>query len=102
VRVSSEKQTLILAGEAVPQRGLANPRAGFALFDPSAEHPLTIVATPVEEALLSMGDTVDSAGSALVMLPRSALPSSNPAAAYARTQELSFHRARAPIVDTYA
>jgi hypothetical protein len=63
---------------------------------------LTIVATPVEEALMLAGETVDSGDSSLVMLPRSALPSSNPAAAYARTQELSSHRARAPLVDTYA
>jgi hypothetical protein len=102
VRVSPEKQTLILAGEAVPQRGLANPRSGFALFDPNAGRPLTLVATPVEEPLLLMGNAVQSASYSLVTLSRSTVPSRNPAAAYARTQALSSRHARAPIVDTYA
>lgn len=102
VRVSPEKQTLILAGEAVPQRGLSNPRSGFALFDPNAGRPLTIVATPIEEPLLLVGDGVEASSSSLVPLQRGMMPSSNPAAAYARTQALSSRRARAPIVDTYA
>jgi hypothetical protein len=51
VRVSSEKQTLILAGEPVPQRGgIAGPRS-FAYID--SQRPLTIIAYARTQELAS-------------------------------------------------
>jgi hypothetical protein len=84
VRVLPEKQTLILAGEAVPQRNLANPML---------RRPLTIVATPADDTLLLMQDPHESTGSAVT---------SSPADAYLRTQALSARRSRTPLVDVYA
>jgi hypothetical protein len=93
VRVSSENQTLILAGEAVPRR------------------PLTIVATPVDEPkLIIQGDfedlSLDSTTLArnLVASYRVADRGSafNAANAYARTQGLSAGTRHTAIIDTYA
>jgi hypothetical protein len=93
VRVNSEKQTLILAGEVVPRR------------------PLTIVATPVDDPLLIAQDGSENLTSELTVLPRSPVLSHrfidrggeySPANAYARTQELSTSSARTAIIDTYA
>jgi hypothetical protein len=91
VRVNSEKQTLILAGEPVPRR------------------PLTIVATPIGDPLLIVQGGSEAPRPELTVLPRnlvrtpgfpdrgSAYTAAN---AYARTQELS--SARTAIIDTYA
>jgi len=76
VRVNSEKQTLILAGEVVPRR------------------PLTIVATPIDEPLLI--DLAPSYGFADRGI------ASNAATAYARTQQLTAGNSRTAIIDTYA
>ena len=93
MRVNSEKQTLILAGEPVPRR------------------PLTIVATPVEDPLLIVQGGSEDLSSELTVFPRNSVPSSrfidrgtvySPANAYARTQELSMSSTRAAIIDTYA
>ena len=84
VRVSPEKQTLILAGEMIPRR------------------PLTIVATPVEEPMLLVRESDEPAGSALTLRTRNPSASANPADAYIRTQALSSHRARTRLVDLYA
>jgi hypothetical protein len=93
VRVNSEKQTLILAGEPVPRR------------------PLTIVATPVDDPLLIVHGGSEDLSSELAVFPRNPVPSHkfidrgtaySPANAYARTQELSISSARAAIIDTYA
>jgi hypothetical protein len=93
VRVTSEKQTLILAGEEIPRRNLA---------DVNSSRPLTIVATRADETMLLMSDGAEAPGSALMPLSRtSALPPS-PANAYLRTQALTSRRARAHLVDTYA
>jgi predicted acylesterase/phospholipase RssA len=90
VRVSPEKQTLILAGEAAPRRDLADPR-----------RPLTVVATPVEETRLLVHGTDRPVSSALVTL-RSAITASHSAAdAYVRTSALSL-RARSSLIDIYA
>lgn len=99
VRVTSEKQTLILAGEPVPQR--------FS-YNATPQRPLTVVATPVDEPLLiaqpgfedpevmgSPGFLVPSAGP----LDRGA---SGAIASYARTQQLSAGNPRRAIIDTYA
>jgi hypothetical protein len=94
VRVSSEKQTLILAGEAVPQRPL--PR------------PLTIVATPADVTLL-LAQVDEVSGSADGTRLRPAPPfsfhrdiSCGAVGAYARTQALAGGNSRAAIIDTYA
>jgi hypothetical protein len=93
VRVSSEKQVLILAGEPVPRR------------------PLTVVATPVDDPLLIVQGGSEEFGAELTVLPRSLVPSHrfadrgsaySPADAYARTQELSTSSGRTAIIDTYA
>jgi hypothetical protein len=93
VRVNSEKQTLILAGEPVPRR------------------PLNIVATPVDDPLLIVQGGSEEPGSALSVLSRDLAPSHrfadrgtgySAANAYARTQELSLSRSRTAIIDTYA
>jgi hypothetical protein len=92
--VSAEKQTLILAGEAVPQRPL--PR------------PLTIVATPADVTFL-LAQGVEATGSSEISLfhPAPAFPSYRnisygAAGAYARTQALAGGNSRATIIDTYA
>jgi hypothetical protein len=106
VRVNSDKQTLILAGEFIPRR------------DPAAAKRLTIVATRADTTmLLAQGDTAqEPSGDASLMtlaradyttLARSHLDSargssSSAANAYARTQELSANGRRTAIIDTYA
>jgi hypothetical protein len=102
VRVSSEKQTLILAGEVIPRRGLSNSAAGSGLLDASSGRPLTIVATPVEETMLLVQGSDGPAGSALMVRARTPSSSANPADAYIRTQALSARHTRTPLVDIYA
>jgi hypothetical protein len=95
--VSSEKQTLILAGETVPQRDLAGRR------------PITIVATPVDDPkLLAQGYAGVASTSAF---SQSLAPSNRwsersnaygAASAYARTQGLSESGDRKIIIDAYA
>jgi hypothetical protein len=92
VRVSSEKQTLILAGESVPQQRAVAGARSFAYID--SQRPLTIIATPVDDPR----DLVS---------PRSADRGNSygAAGAYARTQQLaigSARSARSAIIDTYA
>lgn len=112
VRVNSEIQTLILAGEAVPRRSAAQLGArGFANTASPLRRPLTIVATPVDDPkLIVQGDFEE------VSLDSSALPRNlvvsyrvvdrgsafNAANAYARTQGLSVSSAHTAIIDTYA
>ena len=94
MRVSSEKQTLILAGEAVPQRPL--PR------------PLTIVATPADVTLLlAQDDEVSGRPEGTLLRPAPAFAfhrniSYGAAGAYARTQALAAGNSRTAIIDTYA
>jgi len=95
VRVSSEKQTLILAGEAVPQRPL--PR------------PLTIVATPADVTLLlAQGEMSGSSdGTLLHLAPAFSSPSHRnisfgAAGAYARVQALAGSNSRTALIDTFA
>jgi hypothetical protein len=94
VRVSSEKQTLILAGEAVPQRPLLRP--------------LTIVATPADVTLLlAQGDEVSGSSDGTSLKPAPAFSfhrniSYGAAGAYARTQALAGGNSRTAIIDTYA
>jgi hypothetical protein len=88
VRIDSEKQTLILAGESIPRRDLAHKLPSH----------LTIVATRADDtSLLSSSNTI------VRFVPISASGFSLSAAnAYARTQGLSALSARMPIIDTYA
>jgi hypothetical protein len=97
VRVNSEKQTLILAGEVVPQRN--SPR------------PLTIVATPADiTPLLAQGENAsETFGNAQETLLHPAPASQSyrnifhgAAGAYARTQALAGGNSRTAIIDTYA
>jgi hypothetical protein len=113
VRVNSNKQTLILAGEPIPQRGAAR----------SEEPRLTIVATRADETLLlAQGDfspkpfAVESNSSLMTvamakgqyMLARSGYRPSTRGASfsaaneYARTQDLPGNGSRTALIDTYA
>jgi hypothetical protein len=81
VRVNSEKQTLILAGESVPrQSALESLAGGRVLAYPDSRRPFTIVS-------ISAGDRGNSYSAAN---------------AYARTQQLSGAILRRAIIDTYA
>ena len=92
VRVTPEKQTLILAGEEIPRRNHANS---------TPVRPLTIVATSADQTMLLMRDGGESPGSDLIPVSRTfALPPS-PANEYSRTQSLSSF-GPAHLVDTYA
>jgi hypothetical protein len=95
VRVNSEKQTLILAGEALPQRALVGTRAGAESLAQivRSQRPLTIVATPADDTLLLIHDNY-----AVTRRSRGI----NAADEYARTQELSGGSARKTLIDTYA
>lgn len=86
MRVSFEKQTLILAGEPMPQRG---------------QRPLTLVATPVDSPMLLSRDfEASETGVASMALKGGSSPSA--ASAYARTQALSGARRRTAAIDLYA
>lgn len=99
VRVNSERQTLILAGETVPQR--------FA-YAASPLHPLTLVATPVDDPLLLVqgGFAELSPQTAFAQNRVASLAergsASHAATAYARTQQLPVGSARTALIDTYA
>jgi hypothetical protein len=101
VRVNSEKQTLILAGEPVPQR--------FA-YNATPQRPLTVVATPVDEPLLIAQPGFEDFSPDAMISRGYLVPSAGPAdrgasgavAAYARTQQLSAGNSRLAIIDTYA
>lgn len=101
VRVNSERQTLILAGEAVPQR--------FAYGASPSLRPLTLVATPVDDPMLIAQGGFDELSPESTALSQRLVPSvaergsaSSAATAYARTQQLSVGSARTAIIDTYA
>jgi hypothetical protein len=98
VRVSSENQTLILAGEPVPRRGVVAGARSFAYHD--SQRPLTIIATPVDAPMLLESTSL----SRDLVSPRSADRgnSHGAAGAYARTQQLAGGSARCAIIDTYA
>ena len=93
MRVTPEKQTLILAGEKIPQRNLADSASG---------RPLTIVATPADQTMLLMQDGAESPGSALIPIWSNVAAPASPANAYLRTQALSSRGGPAHLVDTYA
>jgi hypothetical protein len=92
LRVNSENQTLILAGEPVPRR------------------PLTLVATPVASPMLIVQSGFQELSMELSASPQSLVPSGfadrgsayNAVSAYTRTQQLSVGSARSAIIDTYA
>src|SRR5271168_1786873 len=92
VRVSPEKQTLILAGEAIPRRN----------FDSLANRPLTIVATPADDTLLLIQGSGEPANTALTPLVRNFTLPASPANAYLRTQAMTSLHRRTRLLDTYA
>src|ERR1700761_9263783 len=93
VRVSPEKQTLILAGEEIPRRNQGNSTPG---------RPLTIVATPADQTMLLMRDGGDSPGSELIPISRTLAWPPSPANEYLRPQSLSSRLGPTHLVDTYA
>jgi hypothetical protein len=121
VRVNSDKQTLILAGEAAPRRDVASSSANS---NGHSDGPrLTIVATRADETMLlarrdfahnSSAATENSTSLLLAPMPSHAKPSRtgyfsmmrsasfNAANEYARTQDFSAHGHRTAIIDTYA
>jgi hypothetical protein len=122
VRVNSDKQTLILAGEAIPRRDAARLSASdLGLSDMGP--PLTIVATRAGNTLSRYGalarktsTAADDSSSAVMTLSTSGQnklersgylssargPSFHAANAYARTQDFWGHGTRSTIIDTYA
>jgi len=120
--VNSDKQTLILAGEAIPRRDAA--RSSASDLGSEMEPRLTMVATRADNTmLLAHGDfaskastaAVDSTSAAMTLstpsqskLERSGYLSSargssfNAANEYARTQDFWSHGTRSTIIDTYA
>lgn len=112
VRVNSENQTLILAGEAVPRRSATEYGArAFANTASPLRRTLTIVATPVDDPKLIIQGNFDEVSLESTALPRNLVASyrvfdrgsaSNAANAYARTQELSVSSGHTAIIDTYA
>jgi hypothetical protein len=123
VRVNSDKQTLILAGEAIPRRDAANSSANELPFSDAGPR-LTMVATRADETmLLAQGDFAHKTNAAAddatspffaptspygqsnlvrsVYTPSSRGSSFNAVNEYARTQDRSAH-ARTMIIDTYA
>jgi hypothetical protein len=122
VRVNSDKQTLILAGEAIPRRDAASSSANDLPFSDVGPR-LTIVATRADETMLlargdvartanAAADTSTSSSMALASraaqstLVRSVYPpsmrGSSAANAYARIQDRAAHDTRSTIIDTYA
>ncbi len=87
--MTSEKQTLILAGESVPPRGDAG----------SQLKRVTMLLVQGEYGAPAPTVTVESIPAAA---PADYRGLSAGAAQYARTQNLSGARARRPIIDTYA
>jgi len=94
VRVNSEKQTLILAGEPIPRQSLTEPTARSFAFGAAASRPLTLVATPVDDPIL-----IDLAPSTRFAQRGSTYSAAD---AYTRTQQLTAGSSRAAIIDTYA
>jgi hypothetical protein len=96
VRVNSEKQTLILAGEPLPRQSLTESISRrFAYTAAASPRPLTILATPIDEPML-----IDLVPSYTSFAERSSAP--HAVDAYARTQQLAVGNARTSIIDTYA
>lgn len=94
VRVNSERQTLILAGEPVPQRFTDGA---------SARRTITLVATLVDDPKLIMQGSFEEFSPESTAVPRNDRSSAYGAAtAYARTQQSSLGNARKAIIDTYA
>ncbi len=110
VRVNSEKQTLILAGERAPRPGVTDSLAvGSGLAYADSRRRVTLVATPVTEPMLLVQGHEFISGLApftsnLVASLKYADRGSSygGAYAYARTQQLSGAGARTAIIDTYA
>ena len=98
MRVSAEKQTLILAGEPAPRRGVIASVRTFAYID--SQRPLTIIATPVDDPMLLELTSLSPALVSRISPNRGT--SYGAADAYARTQELAGGSARSAIIDTYA
>jgi hypothetical protein len=101
VRVNSERQTLILAGEPVPQV--------FVYGASPSRRPLTLVATPVDDPMLIVQGGFHELSPQPTALPRNLVASFaerggayQAATAYARTQQLLAGSARTVIIDTYA
>jgi hypothetical protein len=124
VRVTSDRQTLILAGETPPRRGLASSSSDdLELRITSGSQRLTIISARVDASAISQSDyapdsfdsdsgIVNTQLTAVNMQPAamttkgqitygsSSRGSANYAvSAYARTQDLP---GRLPIIDTYA
>jgi hypothetical protein len=109
VRVNSDKQTLILAGEAVPRRDAVGSAAGGP-GPPDLGPRLTIVATRADSTmLLAHGDSTSPSMTLLTGgLDHSGYQSStrgfsfNAANEYARTQDFWGNGTRSSMIDTYA
>ena len=127
VKVSSDKQTLILAGEAIPPRadvsraGATNSERGvqlqrvtmllvqgeYAGISPAADsRPTTFLAAadsePVLQSSVAPVHALPAPARSLAPYSPASRAFSAAAAEYARTQDLSGDRPRSRIIDTYA
>jgi hypothetical protein len=102
VRVNSEKQTLILAGEPIPRPGATAVEARGAYAASLSRNPLTLIATPVDDPLLLSQSGLEDLGWPAPGSSPNLAGANNPAGAYARTQQLSVRSTRSAIIDTYA
>ena len=103
MRVNSDKQTLILAGEAIPRRHAVSSAAsdpGLSDLGPR----LTIVATHADNTMLLAHGDSGSPSMTLATGSQNQLGrfSFNAANEYARTQDLWGNGTRSTIIDTYA
>ena len=94
MRVNSDNQTLILAGEAIPRRDLARNFSAAAVESTSPLRTLTAY----QHSLLR-SSPLSSRGSSFNAASEYARNAANE---YARTQDLSNHGMRTAIIDTYA
>jgi hypothetical protein len=110
--VNSDKQTLILAGEAIPRRDAVSSAASGAGLPHPGPH-LTIVATRADNTMLLAHGEASSPSMTLVSGGQSNLGQSgylssargfsfNAANEYARTQDFWGTGTRSTIIDTYA
>jgi hypothetical protein len=112
LRVTSDKQTLILAGESVPPRadaGAQLKRVTMLLVQGEYAAAPTITVEALPSSLLAPLDegfsdlaAADGSTAGLPAAPADYRGLSPGAAQYARTQNLSAGRSRRPIIDTYA
>lgn len=103
MRVTPDRQTLILAGEAPPRRSLANPSLDDLDSQPiSGSQRVTIISARLDASMIVTQSDYTPVPTVVAYDSGAAWSrgsSYNAASAYARTRDLTD---RLPIIDTYA